>query len=128
MSGAYESLPHDKLVEVINQALGPVHDELFTIRRYAKIWADSHEGLRRSFVRQVRPHTHTHTRPCSYICCRYMIFGPTGKILLLIQADFLEDNMGSTSMKGFVMSLQKKGRVHHSILVEQVRLTFSYFL
>ncbi|XP_038550696.1 telomerase reverse transcriptase [Micropterus salmoides] len=86
VSGAYESLPHDKLIEVIGQALSPVQDELFTIRRYAKIWADSHEGLKKSFVRQ---------------------------------ADFLEDNMGSTNMKGFVMSLQKRGKVHHAILVEQ---------
>ncbi|KAM9340096.1 telomerase reverse transcriptase [Symphorus nematophorus] len=86
VSGAYESLPHDKLIEVISQALSPVQDELFTIRRYAKIWADSHEGLKKTFVRQ---------------------------------ADFLEDNMGSTNMKGFVMSLQKRGKVHHTILVEQ---------
>lgn len=39
---------------------------------------------------------------------------------LLIQADFLDENMGSTNMKGFVMSLQKKEKLHHSILVEQV--------
>ncbi|KAM4725137.1 telomerase reverse transcriptase isoform 2-T2 [Anableps anableps] len=86
VSGAYESLPHDKLIEVIGQALSPIQDELFTIRRYAKIWADSHEGLKKAFVRQ---------------------------------ADFLEDNMGSTNMKGFLMSLQKSGKVHHAILVEQ---------
>lgn len=29
--------------------------------------------------------------------------------------------MGSTNMKGFVMALQKSGKVHHTILVEQVR-------
>uniref|UniRef100_A0A8C2Z256 Telomerase reverse transcriptase n=1 Tax=Cyclopterus lumpus TaxID=8103 RepID=A0A8C2Z256_CYCLU len=86
VSGAYESLPHDKLIEVIGQALTPVQEELFTIRRYAKIWADSHEGMKKSFVRQ---------------------------------ADFLEGNMGSTNMKGFVTSLQKRGKVHHAILVEQ---------
>ncbi|MEQ2162691.1 hypothetical protein GOODEAATRI_022405 [Goodea atripinnis] len=86
VSGAYESLPHDKLIEVIGQALSPIQDELFTIRRYAKIWADSHEGLKKAFVRQ---------------------------------ADFLEDNMGSTNMKGFLMSLQKSGKLHHAILVEQ---------
>ncbi|XP_042361936.1 telomerase reverse transcriptase isoform X2 [Plectropomus leopardus] len=86
VSGAYESLPHDRLIEVIGQALLPVQDKFFTIRHYAKIWADSHEGLKKSFVRQ---------------------------------ADFLEDNMGSTNMKGFVTSLQKRGKVHHAILVEQ---------
>lgn len=32
--------------------------------------------------------------------------------------------MGLTNMKGFVMSLQKKSKVHHAILVEQVRLIF----
>lgn len=53
MSGAYESLPHDKLIEVITQALTPFQDELFTIRRYAKIWSDSHEGLKKAFLRQV---------------------------------------------------------------------------
>ncbi|XP_034090945.1 telomerase reverse transcriptase isoform X3 [Gymnodraco acuticeps] len=86
VSGAYESLPHDKLSEVIGQALSPVLDELFTVRRYAKIWADGREGLKKSFVRR---------------------------------ADFLEDSMGSTNMKGFVTSLQKKRKVHHAILAEQ---------
>uniref|UniRef100_A0A8C5EWV5 Telomerase reverse transcriptase n=1 Tax=Gouania willdenowi TaxID=441366 RepID=A0A8C5EWV5_GOUWI len=86
VSGAYESLPHNKLKEVINQVLLNVQDELLTIRRFAKIWADSHEGLKKSFMRQ---------------------------------ANFLEDNMSSTNMKGFSMSLQKNCRVHHAILVEQ---------
>uniref|UniRef100_A0A671U9N2 Telomerase reverse transcriptase n=1 Tax=Sparus aurata TaxID=8175 RepID=A0A671U9N2_SPAAU len=61
VSGAYESLPHDKLIEVIDQALKPVQDELFTIRYYAKIWADSHEGLKKAFVRQVLLNIHKHT-------------------------------------------------------------------
>ncbi|KAL3044115.1 hypothetical protein OYC64_003866 [Pagothenia borchgrevinki] len=52
VSGAYESLPHDKLSEVIGQALSPVQEKFFTVRRYAKIWADGHEGLKKSFVRQ----------------------------------------------------------------------------
>ncbi|KAM4539818.1 telomerase reverse transcriptase [Odontesthes bonariensis] len=86
VSGAYESLPHEKLMEVISQVLSPVQDEVFAIRRYAKIWLDSHEGLKKTFVRQ---------------------------------ADFLEGTMGSTNMKGFLMSLQKSGKVHHAILVEQ---------
>ncbi|XP_029976645.1 telomerase reverse transcriptase [Salarias fasciatus] len=86
VSGAYESLPHDKLMEVITQALAPVQDKFFTIRRYSKIWKDSHEGLKKAFVRQ---------------------------------ANYQEDNMSSTNMKGFLMALQGSGKVHHSILVEQ---------
>lgn len=58
VSGAYESLPHDKLIEVVGKALSPVQDEPFTIRRYAKIWADPNEGLKRSFIRQVPSYSH----------------------------------------------------------------------
>ncbi|XP_034016740.1 telomerase reverse transcriptase isoform X2 [Thalassophryne amazonica] len=86
VSGAYESLPHDKLIEVIDQTVSPFRDKVFTVRRYAKIWADAHEGLKKSFVQQ---------------------------------AEFLEGNMDSVSMKGFAMSLQRQGKAHHSILIEQ---------
>lgn len=49
--------------------------------------------------------------------------------MFIAQADFLEDNMGSSNMKGFGMALQKRGKVHHTILVEQVRATsFGIFL
>lgn len=54
VSGAYESLPHHKLSEVVNRVLTPVLNEGFTIRRYAKIWADSHEGLKKAFIRRVK--------------------------------------------------------------------------
>lgn len=43
----------------------------------------------------------------------------------LTQADFPEDNIGSTNMKGFLTALQRKGKVHHAILVEQVTLASS---
>ncbi|CAL8364540.1 unnamed protein product [Arctogadus glacialis] len=86
VSGAYESLPHDKLIEVIGQALTPVQEDTFVIRRYAKIWRDAHEGLKKTFTRQ---------------------------------ADFMEDNIGSTNMKGFVMNMQREGKLHNAILVEQ---------
>lgn len=53
VSGAYESLPHDKLVEVITQVISPIQDEPLNVRRYAKVWMDFHEGLKKTFVRQV---------------------------------------------------------------------------
>ncbi|XP_068603319.1 telomerase reverse transcriptase [Brachionichthys hirsutus] len=52
VSGAYESLPHKKLIEVIDQALSLIQDKYFTIRCYSKIWADSYEGLKKTFVRR----------------------------------------------------------------------------
>lgn len=61
VSGAYESLPHNKLIEVINQVLTPVLNEVFTIRRFAKIWADSHEGLKKAFIRQVKEMRNEHS-------------------------------------------------------------------
>ena len=36
----------------------------------------------------------------------------------------MEDNIGSTNMKGFVMSMQREGKLHNAILVEQVRDRF----
>lgn len=53
VSGAYESLPHSKLMEVVSEALSPFMEETCTIRRYARIWAGAPEGLKRVFVRQV---------------------------------------------------------------------------
>ncbi|XP_061738631.1 telomerase reverse transcriptase isoform X2 [Nerophis ophidion] len=52
VSGAYESLPHAKLLDVIGQVLSTIQDQPFSIRSYAKVWADLHEGLKKSFVRQ----------------------------------------------------------------------------
>ncbi|KAM9416094.1 telomerase reverse transcriptase isoform 2-T2 [Salvelinus alpinus] len=86
VSGAYDSLPHTQLLEVIGQVLSHVQEDLFSVRCYAKVWADTHEGLKKTFVRQ---------------------------------ADFMEDTVASTNMKGFVMSLQREGKVHDAILVEQ---------
>uniref|UniRef100_A0AAZ3RBV7 Telomerase reverse transcriptase n=1 Tax=Oncorhynchus tshawytscha TaxID=74940 RepID=A0AAZ3RBV7_ONCTS len=82
VSGAYDSLPHTQLLEVIGQVLSHVQEELFSVRCYAKVWADTHEGLKKTFVRQA-------------------------------------DTVASTNMKGFVMSLQREGKVHDAILVEQ---------
>lgn len=114
VSGAYESLPQSKLMEVVSEALSPFMDEPCTIRRYGRIWADGHEGLKRAFARQVRYQADgmymrlpRYTRHLTWSACP--------------QADFLDGDMGSSNMKGFVMLLQKKGMVHHSILVEQVR-------
>ncbi len=73
-------------------------------------------------------HTHTSSMQCTHVfVCIYTHTQYLTQLdsfsCLLIQADFLEGNMGSTNMKGFVMSLQKRGKVHHTILVEQVRVT-----
>lgn len=114
VSGAYESLPHSKLMEVVSEALSPFMDEPCTIRRYGRIWADSHEGLKRAFVRQVQ---YGAVGMC--MCLPHYALRLTSPPCL--QADFLDGDMGSSNMKGFVMALQKKGMVHHSILVEQVR-------
>ncbi|XP_076006113.1 telomerase reverse transcriptase [Genypterus blacodes] len=86
VSGAFESLPHDKLREVIVKALTPLQQDACAVRCYAKVWADAHHGLKKAFLRQ---------------------------------AGFREDNLGFTNMKGFVTSLQRQGRAHNTILVEQ---------
>ena len=40
----------------------------------------------------------------------------------------MEDNIGSTNMKGFVMNMQREGKLHNAILVEQVRERERWFL
>ncbi|XP_061118802.1 telomerase reverse transcriptase [Conger conger] len=54
VSGAYDSLPHDKLMEVVCEVLSPVLDEVFSVRRYAQVWADSSQTLRKVFRRQAK--------------------------------------------------------------------------
>ncbi|KAI1905134.1 hypothetical protein AGOR_G00012990 [Albula goreensis] len=52
VSGAYDSLPHDKLLQVVTEVLTPVLDEVFSVRRYAQVWADSSNGVRKAFRRE----------------------------------------------------------------------------
>uniref|UniRef100_A0A3B3D5U9 Telomerase reverse transcriptase n=1 Tax=Oryzias melastigma TaxID=30732 RepID=A0A3B3D5U9_ORYME len=53
VSGAYESLPHDKLKQVMSEALSPIQEQVFAIRHYAKIWRDSQEDVKKAFAKQV---------------------------------------------------------------------------
>ncbi|XP_061135429.1 telomerase reverse transcriptase isoform X2 [Syngnathus typhle] len=52
VSGAYESLPHKKLLHMVREVLSPFQHKTFITHCYAKIWANSIEGLKKSFSRQ----------------------------------------------------------------------------
>lgn len=67
VSGAYDSLPHSKLLEVIRQVLSPVQEETFSVRRYAKVWANFHEGLKKTFVRKVHAEAYILTPKYAHI-------------------------------------------------------------
>ncbi|KAM5157302.1 telomerase reverse transcriptase isoform 2-T2 [Mantella aurantiaca] len=49
LKGAYETIPHSKLNEVIANVLHPDLDKVYCIRRYAKLWIDSNGQIRKSF-------------------------------------------------------------------------------
>ncbi|XP_059411518.1 telomerase reverse transcriptase [Carassius carassius] len=49
VSGAYDSLPHQKLVEVLGEVLRVFSERSFFVRQYARIWNDPHLGLRKHF-------------------------------------------------------------------------------
>ncbi|ROK64947.1 Telomerase reverse transcriptase [Anabarilius grahami] len=49
VSGAYDSLPHQKLVEVLGEVLGPFAEQSFFLRQYARVWNDPTQGLRKHF-------------------------------------------------------------------------------
>uniref|UniRef100_A0AAY4D992 Telomerase reverse transcriptase n=1 Tax=Denticeps clupeoides TaxID=299321 RepID=A0AAY4D992_9TELE len=53
VSGAYDSLPHDKLLQVVSEALHPVLDLHFSIRHFTKVWEESLHGVRRQFCTRV---------------------------------------------------------------------------
>uniref|UniRef100_A0A8C9VGR4 Telomerase reverse transcriptase n=1 Tax=Scleropages formosus TaxID=113540 RepID=A0A8C9VGR4_SCLFO len=50
--GAYDSLPHDKLLQVVSEVLLPMKRKTFFIRSYAHVWADPGGGVKRAFRRQ----------------------------------------------------------------------------
>ncbi|XP_056336108.1 telomerase reverse transcriptase [Danio aesculapii] len=49
VSGAYDSLPHLKLVEVLNEVLSPFAEQSFFLRQYSSVWSDPTRGLRKRF-------------------------------------------------------------------------------
>ncbi|XP_067911308.1 telomerase reverse transcriptase isoform X2 [Heterodontus francisci] len=53
VTGAYDAIPHAKLMEVISGILDPTVQESYCIRRYTKVWMDSSGQIRKSFKSQV---------------------------------------------------------------------------
>ncbi|XP_059801266.1 telomerase reverse transcriptase [Hypanus sabinus] len=53
VAGAYDAIPHAKLMEVISGILDLKVPENYCIRRYAKIWVDAAGQVRKTFKRQV---------------------------------------------------------------------------
>ncbi|XP_072366047.1 telomerase reverse transcriptase isoform X1 [Scyliorhinus torazame] len=53
VTGAYDTIPHAKLMEVISGILDPTMQESYCIRRYTKVWMDSGGQIRKSFKSQV---------------------------------------------------------------------------
>uniref|UniRef100_A0A8C2EE51 Telomerase reverse transcriptase n=1 Tax=Cyprinus carpio TaxID=7962 RepID=A0A8C2EE51_CYPCA len=49
VSGAYDSLPHQKLVEVLGEVLRVFSERSFFVRQYARVWNAPHLGLRKHF-------------------------------------------------------------------------------
>ncbi|XP_039592890.1 telomerase reverse transcriptase [Polypterus senegalus] len=51
--GAYDSLPHKKLLEIISNVINPAIEENYYVRRYAVTWTDTFGQIRKSFRREV---------------------------------------------------------------------------
>ncbi|MCJ8750133.1 hypothetical protein PDJAM_G00259100 [Pangasius djambal] len=49
VSGAYDSLPHSKLLEVVHDVLKPMEENCFSLRHYAKVYTDSEQEIRKHF-------------------------------------------------------------------------------
>ncbi|XP_077347971.1 telomerase reverse transcriptase isoform X1 [Lithobates pipiens] len=57
VKGAYETIPHSKLNEVIRKVINPHTEEKYCIRRYAKLWIDSNGQIRNLFRQHVSTFT-----------------------------------------------------------------------
>ncbi len=71
VSGAYDSLPHQKLVEVLGEVLRSFSERSFFVRQYARVWNDPHLGLRKHFCTRVRESEsvdQTHCSECVCVC------------------------------------------------------------
>ncbi|XP_069766142.1 telomerase reverse transcriptase isoform X2 [Narcine bancroftii] len=53
VTGAYDAIPHAKLIEVISGILDLKVPKSYCVRRYAKIWVDAAGQVRKAFKRQV---------------------------------------------------------------------------
>ncbi|XP_043921081.1 telomerase reverse transcriptase [Protopterus annectens] len=53
VTGAYDTIPHNKLIEVISQIIGLKVEENYCVRRYAVVWSDALGQLRKSYKRHV---------------------------------------------------------------------------
>ncbi|XP_074063548.1 telomerase reverse transcriptase isoform X2 [Macrotis lagotis] len=53
VTGAYDALPHDKLIEVISSIIKPEEKKVYCIRRYAVVWKNAYGNIQKSFKRHV---------------------------------------------------------------------------
>uniref|UniRef100_A0A4X2M492 Telomerase reverse transcriptase n=1 Tax=Vombatus ursinus TaxID=29139 RepID=A0A4X2M492_VOMUR len=53
VTGAYDTVPHDKLVEVISSIIKPEEKKVYCIRRYAVVQKNAHGNIQKSFKRHV---------------------------------------------------------------------------
>lgn len=57
VSGAYDSLPHSKLLEVVQNVLKPMEEKWFSLRHYAKVCTNAEQEIRKHFCTKVHIHT-----------------------------------------------------------------------
>ncbi|KAM9824207.1 telomerase reverse transcriptase [Neosynchiropus ocellatus] len=105
VSGAYNSLPHEKLHEVIGQVLASVEDKDFCIRTFVKIWADSHEGIRRSFVRQANTIDEIAGAPAMKSFVRSLQSSKAAHHAILVEQHFCSDHCVKEQLEFFTQML-----------------------
>nr|ABW74630.1 telomerase reverse transcriptase [Danio rerio] len=72
VSGAYDSLPHLKLVEVLKEVLGPFAEQSFFLRQYSSVWSDPTRGLRKRFCTKAE---NVGSRSHEWVCCDEQVSG-----------------------------------------------------
>ncbi|KAM8967022.1 telomerase reverse transcriptase [Pelodytes ibericus] len=68
VKGAYDTIPHSKLKEVVSKILTGNIKENYCIRRYATVWMDSSGKVRKSFKQQVSTLVDFHPNMKQFVC------------------------------------------------------------
>ncbi|XP_025019954.1 telomerase reverse transcriptase [Python bivittatus] len=108
VTGAYDTLPHDKLVEVILQALAPDKNTTYSIRRYAVIMRTRSGCIRRYYKRHVSTNNEFISGMKQFVCHLQQSTSVRNAVIVEQSVSLKES---SSSLCEFFLQL-----IHHNIL------------
>ncbi|XP_029445789.1 telomerase reverse transcriptase [Rhinatrema bivittatum] len=82
VAGAYDTIPLDKLEDVVSNIIAPKEENRYCIRRYATVWRDSNGHIRKSYKRHVSTMCDLLPNMKQFVSCLQKSFGLQNTILV----------------------------------------------